>query len=167
MDNNALIRNDITFEDVFKEWWDVHSKTIKRSTRYSKLSKFKKHILPHFGKLKIKDITKAYCQKVINRIAQDIDSVQDVKIQANLVFKYALRMDYITRNPMEFVVIPKKKRIFYHRKKRNGTFGKKTKSKPFSKKLIRNLNNRIMLCFMFLFLPVCVRGTSCLGMEGR
>ena len=41
IDNNALIRNDITFEDVFKEWWDVHSKTIKRSTRYRKLSNFK------------------------------------------------------------------------------------------------------------------------------
>lgn len=84
IDNNALARNDITFEDVFKEWWDVHSKTIKRSTRYRKLSNFKKHILPHFGKLKIKDITRAYCQKVINLIAQDIDSVQNVKIQATL-----------------------------------------------------------------------------------
>ncbi|AUZ30150.1 site-specific integrase [Bacillus licheniformis] len=134
IDNNALARNDITFEDVFKEWWYVHSKTIKRSTRYRKLSNFKKHILPHFGKLKIKDITRAYCQKVINLIAQDIDSVQNVKIQANLVFKYALRMEYITKNPMEFVVIPKKEENFLSQEEEKRNFWEKDEIKTFLEK---------------------------------
>ncbi|GIN35124.1 site-specific integrase [Bacillus licheniformis] len=134
IDNNALDRNDITFEDVFKEWWDVHSKTIKRSTRYRKLSNFKKHILPHFGKLKIKNITRAYCQKVINLIAQDIDSVQNVKIQANLVFKYALRMEYITKNPMEFVVIPKKEENFLSQEEEKRNFWEKDEIKTFLEK---------------------------------
>ncbi|WP_268346566.1 site-specific integrase [Bacillus haynesii] len=146
IDNNALIRNDITFEDAFKEWWDVHSKTIKRSTRYSKLSKFKKHILPHFGKLKIKDITKAYCQKVINRIAQDIDSVQDVKIQANLVFKYAVRMDCITINPMEFVVIPKN--LSREEEKRN--FWEKDEIKTFLEKAHSQLEQQDYVMFYVL-----------------
>lgn len=150
IDNNALIRNDITFEDVFKEWWAVHSKTIKRSTRYSKLSKFNKHILPLFGKLKIKDITKAYCQKAINRIAQEINSAQDVKIQANLVFKYALRMDYISTNPMAYVVIPKKEENFLSDEEEKRNFWEKDEIKIFLDKAHSQLTQQDYVMFYVL-----------------
>ncbi|MFN3206804.1 site-specific integrase [Bacillus licheniformis] len=150
IDNNALIRNDITFEDVFKEWWAVHSKTIKRSTRYSKLSKFNKHILPLFGKLKIKDITKAYCQKAINRIAQEINSAQDVKIQANLVFKYALRMDYISTNPMAYVVIPKKEENFLSDEEEKRNFWEKDEIKIFLDKAHSQLKQQDYVMFYVL-----------------
>lgn len=102
----------ITYDDVFFEWWVTHTKTIKPSTKYSKASKFDKHIRPKFGKLKMKDISKTYCQKVVNEWAEQMSSVNDIKIQANLVFKYAVKMDYIERNPMDHVVIPKKEEDF-------------------------------------------------------
>lgn len=104
---SGLFQKDLTFEEVYKEWWETHSKTIKPSTRYKKITMFNKHILPRFGKLKIKDITKGYCQRQINDLASKLSIAQEIKIQANLIFKYALRMDYIAKNPMEFVVIPK------------------------------------------------------------
>lgn len=107
--NGLLINNNnLTYEDVYKQWFDNHSKTIKPSTKKIIESKFKKHILPRFGKVKIKDISKLYCQKVINEIAENITSVNDYKIQANQVFKYAMKMDIISRNPMEHVTIPKR-----------------------------------------------------------
>ncbi|MBU8787986.1 tyrosine-type recombinase/integrase [Bacillus sp. FSL K6-0138] len=150
IDSNALIRKDLTFEDVFKEWWAVHSKTIKRSTRYSKLSKFNKHILPLFGKLKIKNITKAYCQKAINRIAQEINSAQDVKIQANLVFKYALRMDYISTNPMAYVVIPKKEENFLSDEEEKRNFWEKDEIKIFLDKAHSQLTQQDYVMFYVL-----------------
>lgn len=101
---------NITFEDVFTQWFSSHSKTIKPSTRKSIESKFKKHILPRFGKLKINEITKAYCQKMINEIAEIITSVNDIKIQANQIFKYAVKMDIIQKNPLEYVSIPKQQK---------------------------------------------------------
>lgn len=58
-------------------------KTIKASTKKTIESKFKKHILHRFATLKIKDISKAYCQKMINEIADTINSVNDIKNQAN------------------------------------------------------------------------------------
>jgi integrase len=58
----------------------------------------------------MKEITKAYCQKMINEIATTIASVNDIKIQANQVFKYAVRMDIIAKNPMEHLIIPKQKK---------------------------------------------------------
>lgn len=110
--------NDLTYEEVYKEWWVTHVKTIKLSTQSRKNSLFNNHILPRFGKIKLRDITRAYCQEAIDDIFDDLqnhNTTKDVKIQANLVFKYALKQDYIERNPMEHVVVPKKEEDFLAR----------------------------------------------------
>ncbi|SOC39074.1 site-specific integrase [Ureibacillus acetophenoni] len=108
----SLNHNKLTYQDVYEEWFSTHVKTIKISTQKSIESKFSKHILPRFGQLKLRDITKTYCQKVINDIAETINSVNDIKIQANQVFKYALKMDIIQKNPMEHVSIPRQQSEF-------------------------------------------------------
>ncbi|WP_147535657.1 tyrosine-type recombinase/integrase [Bacillus marasmi] len=109
--SGVMINNcSLTYEEVFNQWFANHIKTIKTSTRKTIESKFRTHILPRFGKLKIKDISKAYCQKMINDVADTIASVNDIKIQANQVFKYAVKMDIISRNPMEHVSIPKQQK---------------------------------------------------------
>lgn len=107
----AYISNEnTTFQEVFEQWYSTHSKTVKVTTQKSIKSKFDKHILPRFGKLKMKDITKIYCQQQINEIAKQIKSVNDIKIQANQVFKYAVKMDILARNPLEYVSIPKQEK---------------------------------------------------------
>ncbi|MDF2606967.1 MAG: integrase [Bacillales bacterium] len=99
--------NNLTYNDVYNLWFNQHKKSIKLSTIKIIESKFKNHILPRFGQLKIKDINKIYCQKQINEIASTINSVNDIKIQANQVFKYAIKMDIISKNPLEHVIVPK------------------------------------------------------------
>ncbi|MGE6833663.1 tyrosine-type recombinase/integrase [Priestia megaterium] len=106
----SIANSNITFDEAFTQWFSNHSKTIKPSTKKSIESKFKKHILPRFGKLKINEITRPYCQQMINEIAESIKSVNDIKIQANQVFKYAVKMDIIQKNPLEYVSIPKQKK---------------------------------------------------------
>lgn len=106
----SITNSNITFNEIFTQWFSNHSKTIKPSTKKSIESKFKKHILPRFGKLKINEITRTYCQQMINEIADSIKSVNDIKIQANQVFKYALKMDIIQKNPLEYVSIPKQQK---------------------------------------------------------
>ncbi|KLV18479.1 tyrosine-type recombinase/integrase [Bacillus altitudinis] len=144
-----ITNNSTTFKQVFDNWWISHSKTLKPSTQYTLGSKFKKHILPRFGHLKIQDITKEYCQKMIDEIAEQIDSVNDVKIQANQVFKYAVRMDYIVNNPMEHVIIPKKEADFLvEEPKRN--FWTKQEIKDFFKLAKLNLNKQDYVMFHLL-----------------
>lgn len=67
----------------------------------------------------MKDISKAYCQKMINEIADIIGSVNDIKIQANQVFKYAVKMDIISKNPMEHVTVPKQQRELFNDENEN------------------------------------------------
>ena len=106
--NGVYFRRNMTFNQVFNEWWASHKNTIKESTQYTKTIKFNKHILPWFENIKMKDITKIYCQEFVDNLAKNIESVLDFKIQANLVFKYALKHDYIAKNPMQYVEIPKR-----------------------------------------------------------
>lgn len=149
IDSGLLSKQSLLFEDIFKEWWDIHSKTIKPSTKYSKLSKFDKHILPRFGKLKIKEITKGYCQRVINEIADEINSVNDIKIQANLVFKYAVKMDYILKNPMEYVTIPKKEETFLAAKEERN-YWTKNEVKEFLKLAKNHMSMQYFMMFYLL-----------------
>ncbi|MCE5168497.1 site-specific integrase [Paenibacillus profundus] len=97
----------LTFEEVYKQWLATHSPTIKPSTRKTEEYKFNKHILPNFGKLKIRDISKPYCQEIINRIAKELKTADAMKMYANQIFKYAVKMDIVLKNPMEHVVVPK------------------------------------------------------------
>lgn len=128
----------LTYGDVFNEWWITHKKTIKPSTISRKRSLFKKHILPRFEKIKLLDISRQYCQEMIDDIANSLNttsSASDVKIQANLVFKYALKNDYIERNPMEHTVIPKKESDFTANNEEERNFLYKNEIKYFLEQL--------------------------------
>ncbi|QOS97926.1 site-specific integrase [Brevibacterium sp. JNUCC-42] len=104
----------VTFEDVYQQWFEIHAKTIKRSTQKSIKSLFKNQIIPHFGKLHMKDISKHYCQTFINQIATKFKAVSIVKMYVGQVFTFALKMDLIKMNPIEYVVIPKKASNFVY-----------------------------------------------------
>jgi len=106
-DGTFPLQGDITYEQVFKTWWAAHSQTIKQSSRYTTKCKFTKHILPAFGKMKLREITPVYCQKVINQWAKEIKSVSEYRIYASQVLKYAVKLGYIAKNPMESVTIPR------------------------------------------------------------
>lgn len=109
-DDYGLRNNEkVTFKEVYEEWFRLHSQEIKPSTVYVLEKKFVRWIMPAFGNLRIKDISTGYCQKVINQWAQELKSFNDYKIQANQVFKFAFKMDIIKVNPMDRVMVPKKK----------------------------------------------------------
>lgn len=100
---------NVNFENVYKQWFDTNSSTFKPSTKRAVISKFNKRILPHFAKIKIKDITKSYCQEVVNKISTEIESVENFKMYVNQIFEYAVQMELIHKNPMKGVIIPKNK----------------------------------------------------------
>ncbi|MGP4072769.1 tyrosine-type recombinase/integrase [Piscibacillus sp. B03] len=109
VDDYGLRRNEsITYEEVFQEWFEQHCKEIKPTSIDVLKTKFKR-ILPEFGRLKIKEITRSYCQRVVNAWAEELKSFQDYKIQANQVFKYAVKTNIIKTNPMEQITLPKRK----------------------------------------------------------
>lgn len=112
--NGTYITEDkyVTFEQVYRQWFETISNTYKPSTRKAVVSKFKKRILPHFGNLRMKDINSMYCQEVINQIAKEIKSVENMKMYVNQIFEYAISKEIIAHNPIKGVIIPKDKNEF-------------------------------------------------------
>lgn len=104
------LRSDenITFEMVYREWFKQHKKEVKPTTEETIKMIFKR-ILPKFGHLRMKDITRSYCQKVINEWAEELKSFNEYKVKTNQVFKYAVRANILKTNPMEYVTLPKSK----------------------------------------------------------
>lgn len=129
--SGLFISEDMTYQQAFEEWWAVHSKTIKPSSQNTTFLKFKKHILPKFGPIKLKEITPSYCQKVINELAEQIKSVHDYKMHANQVFKYAVRKGYLVTNPMEHVEIPKQEEEFLAESEKKRNFWTKDEVQKF------------------------------------
>lgn len=112
VEKNALegvfvINGNPTFEEVYKQWITLKKTTVKPSTFYQLESIFDNHILPRFRHMKIKDISIAYCQEQINELS-DYKSVAIYKAETKAVFKYAMKIDLIVKNPMDFVELPRR-----------------------------------------------------------
>jgi site-specific recombinase XerD len=91
---------------------------------------------------------------MINEIAQMIKSVNDIKIQANQVFKYALKMEIIERNPLEHVTIPRQQNeiINENNEADERNYWKKDEIRKFLTITKRELNFRDHVLFHLLIL---------------
>ncbi len=109
LENKTQTIHRYTYEDVYLLWLENHKTEIRGTTLASKESKFRKRILPKFGRLPIKEITRLYCQTVVNEWAKELEAFNDYVIQTRLVFNYAMKMGLIDNNPMEYITLPSRK----------------------------------------------------------
>lgn len=87
-ENNGLNKsNKMTFKELYKLWFEQHSKDVKPTTNQRIRIYFDNHILKDLGRLKLDKITPLYCQKKLNRWAETL----------------------VTYKQMERTVIPKSK----------------------------------------------------------
>ena len=101
--------HDMTYKEAYEYFISSYKNTVKESTLNRVKGLFKHHILPSLGKYKIKKITAPMCQEAVNTWSDELSSFKMLKDYANLVFKEAKRLKAIYDNPMEMVVMPKKK----------------------------------------------------------
>lgn len=110
VDNHGYTENvNITYKEVYEYFMETYKSTVKESTLNHVLGMFKIHILPKFGKKKIKKITIPDCQRIVNDWSKEFADYKKIKNYANLVFKEARRLSIIYENPMDLIVMPKDK----------------------------------------------------------
>lgn len=100
---------NITYNKAYEYFISSYQNTVKESTLHRVLGLFKHHILPILGKYEVKKITVPMCQEAVNKWASEMKSFGMIKDYANLVFVEAKRLKAIYENPMEMIVMPKKK----------------------------------------------------------
>lgn len=95
------------FDELAHKWLnDVARLKVKPSTLARYTSDVDNHLCPYFGRMKLKSINVA---KIDTFKSEKIDSglsprtVNSMLKQLGAVLKYALRLDYISRNPMDHV----------------------------------------------------------------
>lgn len=103
------IQNNLIFQDVYDEWFPGYINTVRESTWYKRKKMFENHILPIFGKYRIRTITTSQIQKALNKWFKETTyNYKPWFNYTNKVFKYAILQRYIDDNPATRVIMPKK-----------------------------------------------------------
>lgn len=103
-----LANRNITFETLALQFMDAKKASLRKST-YLVQKNMLNRILASLGNLKMKNIRGYHCQNAVNRWSKKAPAtVSNIKILANQVFEYAIKNGYITKNPMDAVIMPKK-----------------------------------------------------------
>lgn len=99
-----------TFEQVYKMWLEHYQTTVKSSTLGKVKELFKNHILPELGMLFIGKINLKIAQNAVNNWNKKIKKYKDLKIYTQQVFKHAMRLELVDKDPFALVVMPKPKK---------------------------------------------------------
>lgn len=96
-----------TFEDVYNLWVLQYENTVEESTYVKTIGLFNNHILPSLGEYRISKITIDHCQKSLNEWSQKIKKYHTLKAYAARVFDFAIKREFINKNPFSFVELPR------------------------------------------------------------
>lgn len=98
------------FKDIYDLWFQQHKQDVKESSAYIIKQLVNNYILPAFGSRFIDKITPAICQQAVNKwTKQRPKSYKSLINYTRLIFDYAYRLDIIDNNPMQRVIVPRKK----------------------------------------------------------
>lgn len=110
LENQSYLKNklSLTYQDVYEEWLEIYKQGVKESTLFKTMTIFKLHILPVFSKYRMHLISTALLQKIVNEWHSKYKNYKKMINYTFAVFNYAYRMGYISSNPKDKFVMPKK-----------------------------------------------------------
>lgn len=96
-----------TFQDVYNLWLLQYENSVEESTYVKTTTLFNTHILPSIGEFKIDKITIDVCQRAVNEWSKKIKRFHSLKSYASRVFDFAIKRNFITKNPFDLVELPR------------------------------------------------------------
>lgn len=110
LNENQPLNKDIRFKDFLPDWVDTYKKgKVKPSTYAAHKRNIKTHLIPTFGQMKIKDLSRHQYQKYINKLLEDRKSTTVKHINATMsnALRTAVDLNMIIKNPSTGVIIKK------------------------------------------------------------
>ncbi len=102
---------------LMNEWLLVFKKNqVSPRTFEGVYNKYKKHIEPKVGNMKIDEVTTMTIQKVLNQMLEDgysLDVVRKTKVVFNQFFDYAVQHKFVVSNPTLLTRVKSKERKIY------------------------------------------------------
>lgn len=104
---NSSMSKDILFGEVAVEWALRAQEKVRKSVWKDYRRSMNNFILPYFGNLNIKQITFRDIEKFMEIQSSSPKRVKNILIPIRSLMKYAMREQYIEKNPMDLVEVPK------------------------------------------------------------
>lgn len=105
-------QNNITFSEVYDQWYQTYINTVRVSTYARTQAMFDNHIIPAFGDKKIRTITIDDVQRAVNKwfkIAPASGYKRWYQYTCNVI-DFAIKRQYMTgNNPAKAITLPKRK----------------------------------------------------------
>lgn len=98
------------YKDLYQKWYEAYKDTVEPTTAEKTSDLYRLHILPIFGEKKISKISPLDCQTFITDKAKSFKNIKQIKSYTSKIFEFAINMNYIERNPMSKVIMPKIKK---------------------------------------------------------
>ncbi|UDM74077.1 site-specific integrase [Vagococcus fluvialis] len=109
-ENNGLQKaSATTFKEVYLLWYDNYKNTVKESTSMTTERFFNQVILPMFGDIRLEKVDVKFCQKIVNKWAEDYTSYRLLIGYTRKVFEYAVHIEVLKTSPFDKVIRPTKK----------------------------------------------------------
>ena len=109
-DNTSIPATLDGFSNYFFE--NFYKRKVKEGTHRIALNQYKNHILPHFGNLKLNQITPKKCQELLDKLYAEGKgkTADDVHSLLNMIFKAAVKHCVMQNNPIDMVFHQKHER---------------------------------------------------------
>lgn len=121
VDENGLqAQKKASFKEIYELWLvSVYKNTVRESTFSKTEEMFNLHILPAFESYNVDEIKVTYCQSVVNDWCERLAKYRMMKNYTTRVLSYACTLGYLKENPMDRIVMPKRKEIVDEEKEEN------------------------------------------------
>ena len=150
-DNYDYVK-DNTLSTIMKEWLMVFKKSqVTPRTFENNITKFKKHIEPKIGGMKLDEITSITIQKMLNEMQDEdlsLDYIKKTKHLLRQFFEYAVENKFILENPINKVKVKSQEHKIYRKNEY------KAIPVEIRKQFIESLNEHTFLkpfCYVMMF----------------
>ena len=108
----------LTFDELFEEYCLLYKNTLSKQTFNTKVSYYNKHFRQKYGRNIISEFKFKNAQFFVNELLEKGLKPKTVKNIVNdfkVLFNYALKNEYVSRNPFSYVELPKfDNRIYFN-----------------------------------------------------
>ena len=155
--------SDINLHNLVEEWFTHHQKVHR--IRSSTIRAYKAQQKVIFKKIDKNTLAKNADTKLFQNFFDDLDYSNDyiagIKSQLNNIFKYAYRMEYVSKNPLEKVQISYTKKDDATREKIDNKYLEKDEAEKLIKELYRRPSTyRVGRLAEFMYLTGCRIGEA-------
>lgn len=100
-----------TFKEVAELWLTSYKLTVQSATYVGTVNALKYYIYPKFADKPIKTISRLDCQKAVNDWSSVYIDVGGLISRLKRIFKYAIMLELIDKNPMDAILKPSAKHV--------------------------------------------------------